>query len=92
LKVIVADIYEFYVHNSKDTKFPKEYSKYKIIWNLRSVLLELWEGKITELVLPELGTPGYDFVDFISKMIEIGQIEKTPVIKYYRLDIIKKRN
>ena len=90
MKVIVADTYSFYICNSKNTQFPKEYSKHKIIWNLRSVLLELWEGKVTEVVLPELGTPGYDFPDFIEKMLNIGQIKRKPNIKYYKLDINKK--
>jgi hypothetical protein len=90
LKVIVADIYSFYLHNSKNTKFPKEYRNHKIIWNMRETLLALWEGNITELVLPKLGTPGYDFESFIDDMIKLGQIIKKPNIKYYKLNIMKK--
>ena len=57
---------------------------------MRETLLELWKGNITELVIPELGTPGYDFPGFIKDMVKIGQIKKEPIIKYYKLNIIRK--
>ena len=82
MKVIISDIYTFYIHNSKNTRFPKEYKNHKIIWNLREALLAIWEGEITELVIPELSTPGYDFEGFIDDMIRIGQINIKPKIKY----------
>ena len=90
MKTIIADIYTFYIHNSKNTRFPKEYKNYKIIWTLRDVLFAIWEGEITELVIPELGTPGYDFEGFIDDMIKIGQIKNKPTIKYYNLNVVKK--
>lgn len=87
MKTIVADTYTFYVKNSKNTKFPKQFRNHKIIWNMREALLALWEGEITELVLPSLGTPGYNFEEFIKQMVEIKQIKKAPLIKYYELII-----
>ena len=90
MKIIVADTYTFYIHNSRNTQFPSEFKNHKIIWNMRETLLELWKGKITELVIPKLGTPGYNFPDFIEKMKKIGQITNDPKIKYYNLKIIKK--
>lgn len=90
MKVIVADIYTFYIHNSKDVSFPKKYRSYRIIWNLREALLTLWEGKVTELVLPKAKTPGYDFKEFINNMVEIGQIKDKPKVKYYELEIARK--
>jgi len=90
MKTIVADTYTFYIHNSRNTQFPREYKNHRIIWNMRETLLELWKGHITELVIPELGTPGYDFPGFIKNMVKIGQIKKEPIIKYYKLNIIRK--
>ena len=90
MKTIIADTYCFYIHNSRNTQFPKEFKNHKIIWNLREVLLEIWKGNITELVIPKLGTPGYDFPNFIKEMAKIGQIQTEPKIKYYELNIIKK--
>ena len=90
MKAIVADIYTFYVNNSKDVSFPKRFRGYKIIWNLREALLTIWEGGVTEIALPKLGTPGYDFEEFISSMLKIGQLKTKPKIKYYELEIAKK--
>jgi hypothetical protein len=92
MKIIIADVYDFYVHNSKNVRFPREYKNHKIIWNLREALLVLWEGKVTELVIPELGTPGYDFPNFVQDMMEIGQIKSRPEFKYYKFNIVKKGN
>ena len=66
MKVLVADIYDLYVHKSRDVKFPLAYKQYKIIWNMREVLMEIWKGNITHLAVPELGTPGYDFPKFVQ--------------------------
>ena len=90
MKVIVADTYTFYIHNSRNTQFPKRYKGHKIIWNMREALLEIWNGDLEELVIPEEGTPGYDFVEFADKMKEIGQINSVPKFKYYKLNIVKK--
>lgn len=90
MKAIIGDIYTFYIHNSKNTRFPKEFRNYKIIWNLREALLAIWQGEITDLAIPQLGTPGYDFEGFIDDMINMGQIENKPKIKYYTLNIVKK--
>lgn len=90
MKAIIADTYTFYIHNSRNTRFPKEYRNHKIIWNMREALLEIWKGEITELVIPELGTPGYDFPNFVQDMMEIGQIKSRPKFKYYKLNIVKK--
>lgn len=90
MKTIVADTYTFYVNNSKDVSFPKRFKSHKIIWNLREALLAIWEGKITEIVLPKLGTPGYDFEEFIDSMVKIGQIEIKPKIHYYELEVASK--
>jgi hypothetical protein len=91
MKIIVADIYALYIHNSKNTRFPKEFKKYKIMWNMRDVLLEIWQGKVTEIAVSKLGTPGYDFPDFARNMVEIGQIKNVPKITYYELDIAKNK-
>lgn len=90
MKVIIADTYMFYIHNSKNTRFPKKYRNYKILWNMRDALFELWSGKIKEIVIPKLGTPGYDFVEFIDCLVTIGQIKEKPKVSYYELDITKK--
>ena len=90
MKAIVADQYAFYIHNSRNTQFPKEFKSHRIIWNMRETLLELWKGNITELVMPELGTPGYDLPEFVKEMVKIGQIKKEPTFKYYQLNIIRK--
>lgn len=90
MKTIIADIYTFYIHNSKNVSFPKKYKSYKIIWDLREALFALWEGKITELALPKLGTPGYNFEEFIDNLVEIGQLKEKPKIKYYELEITRK--
>lgn len=92
MKAIIADTYELYIHNSKNTVFPKKYRNYKIIWNMREALLELWEGKITTLAIPEKGTPGYDFEGFIEDMIKIGQIQDSPKIEYYKFEILAKKS
>lgn len=91
MKAIVADTYSFYLYNSKNTRFPKEYKSHKIIWDMRETLLALWGGYITELVVPELGTPGYNFEEFADSMVEIGQIEKKPNFKYYQLNVVEKK-
>lgn len=88
MKAIVADTYTFYVQNSKNTKFPKKFRNYKIIWNMREALLAIWQGELTEIVLPELGTPGYNFEEFITDMVNIKQIKKAPLVKYYKLNIV----
>jgi hypothetical protein len=88
MKAIVADVHSFYLYNSKNTRFPKEFRNHKIIWNMREALLALWEGNITELAIPELGTPGYDFPEFVDQLHEIGQIAKKPNFKYYKLNIL----
>lgn len=90
MKAIIADTYAFYIHNSKNVQFPRQFKNYKIIWNMREALLEIWTGKITELAIPELGTPGYDFPNFVQDMMEIGQINTRPKFIYYKLNIIKK--
>ena len=90
MKTIVADIYTFYVHNSKDVSFPKRYKNYKIIWNMRDALIALWEGEITEIALPKLGTPGYNFEEFIDDMVRIGQMKEKPKIRYYELEVASK--
>ena len=90
MKIIVADTYAFYIHNSKNVRFPKEFKNHKIVWNMREALLELWTGKVTEIVIPKLGTPGYDFPQFIQDMINIGQIKERPKLKEYELRIDKK--
>ena len=90
MKTIVADIYTFYIHNSKSVSFPKRFRNYKIIWDLREALFAIWEGNITELALPKLGTPGYNFEEFIDNLVAIGQLEERPKIKYYELDIARK--
>ena len=86
MKVLIADIYDLYVHKSRDVKFPLIYKHYKIIWNMRDVLIEIWRGNITHLVIPELGTPGYDFPEFAQIMLEMGQIKKLPEFKYYKVE------
>ena len=90
MKAIVADIYTFYVNNSKDVSFPKRFRGHKIIWNLREALLTIWEGDLTEIALPKLGTPGYDFEEFIDNMIKIGQVKDKPKIRYYELEVASK--
>ena len=90
MKAIVADIYTFYVNNSKDVSFPKRFRGHKIIWNLREALLAIWEGNLTEIALPKLGTPGYDFEEFIDNMIKIGQVKDKPKIRYYELEVASK--
>lgn len=90
MKAIVADTYTFYIHNSRDVSFPKRYRSHKIFWDLRDVLFAIWDNEITELVIPKLGTPGYDFEEFISSMLKIGQLKTKPKIKYYELEIAKK--
>lgn len=90
MNIIVADTYTFYIHNSRDIKFPRKYRSFKIVWDLRQALLELWTGEVKELALPKLGTPGYDFEEFISNMMKIGQIESKPKISWYELNIAKK--
>ena len=90
MKAIVADIYTFYTVNSRNTRFPKKFRNHHIIWDLRQALLELWKGEITELVLPKLGTPGYDLPEYIDNLIKSGQITKKPTIKYYEFEIIQK--
>ena len=92
MNIIIADTYAFYIHNSKSVKFPKEFSNHKIIWDMRQALLELWTGKIKEVAIPKLGTPGYDFEDFINKMKEIGQISEPPKIKWYELTVDDKKS
>jgi len=57
---------------------------------MREALLEIWNGNITDLAIPELGTPGYDFPKFIKAMVEIGQLKTEPKIRYYNLNIVKK--
>lgn len=91
MKAIIADTFTFYIHNSRNTQFPREFRNHKIIWNMREALLEIWSGTITELAIPELGTPGYDFPGFIEDMINIGQIKESPIIKWYKLNIISKK-
>jgi len=90
MRAIIADTYCFYIHNSRNTQFPKQFRNYKIIWDMREALVELWKGNITELAIPELGTPGYDFPGFIKDMVKIGQIKFEPKIKYYKLNITRK--
>ena len=90
MRAIIADTYCFYIHNSRNTQFPKQFRNYKIIWNMREALLELWKGTITEIAIPELGTPGYDFPEFIKEMKAMGQIKVEPKITYYNLNIIEK--
>lgn len=90
MKTIVADIYTFYINSSRDVSFPKRFRNYKIIWDLREALLAIWEDQITEIALPELGTPGYNFEEFIDDMVKIGQIKNKPKIRYYNLEIASK--
>lgn len=90
MKVIIADTYTFYIHNSKDVLFPKKYRNYKIVWDLREALLALWEGKITKLAIPKLGLPGYDYIEFIENMFKIGQIKEKPEVEYYELELTEK--
>jgi hypothetical protein len=90
MKAIIADTYTFYVNNSKDVSFPKRFRSYKIIWNLREALLAIWEGKLTEVALPKLGTPGYNFEEFMEDMVKIGQIKDKPKIYYYELEVASK--
>jgi len=90
MRVVISDIYIFGVRNAKETQFPKKYRNYKIIWNMREVLLAIWEGNITHLAIPELGTPGYDFPGFIKEMVKIGQIKTIPKLEYYQFNITKK--
>jgi len=90
MKIIIADIYTFYIHNSKDVLFPKKYKNYKIIWDLREALLTLWEGKITSLAVPKSGLPGYDYIEFIDNMFKIEQIKQKPKVEYYELELTKK--
>ncbi len=52
---------------------------------MRQALLELWTGNIKEVAIPKLGTPGYDFEEFIDNMVEIGQIKTKPKVKWYEL-------
>lgn len=92
MKLIIADTYSFYIHNSKNVQFPRQFKNYRIIWNMREALLEIWTGKVTELAIPELGTPGYDFIEFIKTMKKMGQIKTEPKIKYYKLNIIRKKS
>ena len=90
MKVIIADTNCFKIHNSRNTQFPKQFRSYKIIWNMREALLEIWKGNITHLAIPNLGTPGYDFENFIQDMMVQGQIKSRPKFEYYELNIIKK--
>ena len=90
MKTIIADIYTFYINASKDVSFPKKFRNYKIIWDLREALLTIWQGEITELALPKLGTPGYDFEGFIDDMIKVGQIKNKPKIVYYEVEVARK--
>lgn len=90
MKAIVADTYCFYIHNSRNARFPKEFRNHKIIWNMREALLALWEGNITELAIPEEGTPGYDYPEFVDEMMKQGQIKLKPKFKYYKLNIVQK--
>ena len=90
MKAIVADTYTFYVNNSRDVSFPKRFRSHKIIWNLREALLTIWEGDLTEIALPKLGTPGYDFEEFIDNMVKIGQVKTKPKIRYYELEVASK--
>jgi len=87
MKVIVGDRYIFYV--AQKAKIPKKFRNYKVIWNLREVLLALWEGDITVLALPKDGTPGYDFPNFVQDMMQIGQIKSRPKFEYYQMTVYK---
>ena len=90
MKYIIADSYTFYIHNSKNVIFPKKFRDYKIIWNMREALLILWQGEVTTIAIPKLGTPGYDFPNFIQDMMKIGQIKSRPKFEYYELNIVRK--
>lgn len=90
MKVIVADVYSFLTNNPRNVRFPAKYKNYKILWDLRLTLFELWEGKVTHLALPKLGTPGYDFIEFIDKLHKLGQIKNKPKIEYYEPKIKQK--
>lgn len=90
MKVIVADTYIFNIYNSKNVKFPKQYKNHRILWDMREALLAIWEGKLTELAIPEEGTPGYDFPWFINEMVKQKQIESAPKLKYYSMSIVQK--
>jgi len=92
MKIIIADTYELYIFNSKNTVFPKRFRNYKIIWNMREALLELWLGKVKTLAIPEKGTPGYDFENFIDEMVKIGQIKERPKLEYYSFDLVTKKS
>ncbi len=87
MKIVIADIYSFNIHTSKKVLIPKRFKGYEIIWNFREALLELWKGNVTVLAMPELGTPGYDFPNFVQDMMEIGQIKSRPQFEYYKVII-----
>ena len=84
MKIIIADTYDNNIYNNK---FPKKFKNYKIIWNMREALLVLWEGKVTHVAIPELGTPGYDFENFVENLIKIKQISIKPQFEYYKMNI-----
>ena len=66
MKILVHDIYEFY---AKNVSFHEKHKDHKVYSNLREVLLEIWTGEVTSLILPEKGTPGYNFEEFIDNII-----------------------
>jgi hypothetical protein len=90
MKILIADTYSLYNNNPRNVRFPKKYKSYKIIWDLREALLAIWQGDITHLAIPKLGTPGYDYPKFIEDMIKIKQIDSKPKVEYYTVNIVSK--
>jgi len=83
MKAIIADKYEMMV-NPKAT-FPAYYKDYVPIWHLRDALYEIWQGEITTLAIPEQNLPGYNFEEFIEKLVKIGQLKSAPKIEHYNM-------
>lgn len=82
MKALILDAYQLKFDPYKKLDYPKKYKDYVKVVDFRDALLAIWQGKIKELAIPK-STPGYDFEDYISKLIKIKQLKTAPKIEYY---------
>lgn len=78
-KIVIVDTL------SSNNKIPNKFKKYIKVWDFREALLYIWTNELSHIAIPNEIIPGYDFIEFIDKMVGIKQIDK-PIVYQYSME------
>ena len=80
MQLYVDDYYNCVL--TKKVDIENKYKDWVRATNFRDALAILWLGGVTEISVPRGNIPGYDFTEYMYKLMQNGIIDDLPTIEY----------